>query len=871
MWGSFLYATDKLLINLFGFLSFTVLMKKIIIVVAVLLVLFSNNAHSQELTALPDISFWNTPPSFQFHTGGKDFHTVERPIFLNFDTNGHANAACLHLAETISRYYMGTPSSNSILSNSVDTDFYNLLAKTKILLNKSNYINTDYCRGKDTAYESMLLYLYNALLDTSITDDYKFLEIATNYCNLISNSSPVKQIAYLQWCGVEANVRIKSFSIPEWSRAYIDSSTQQWANAVILNSEDLSFFYEALGDYWQDYNFGKSYQYYVKASDLEKGSNTGLMHVIHQQRVREKIMLLIYNSSEMGAIFREDVFMKLGTDNNALMKVGSADIKEFKCHNALLNLKSQMYLRLNNIDATKMTATRLDDEGDFYLEKNEDVLKEDAALYLNLVEQVLTSCRNFKAARNCQILYLNVLIRYNLIRNNDDFAKLLLRLFSVNLSSGNFSSAKIINGFIAKESQFPNSNFDYYTRISRFNMGQIYYRQNNLDSAEIILKAITPLPEGVIDDINEEANSLLKEIAYKKGDLNLYRENDKKQKKFTNGISLDYASVIQFLTDRNRDFRDIALKTEIAFKDSLAIKNLRLSMQSDSLRNSESERNHAVQARLTDSLRNTRDLGMANKKLADNRQRTIKLVILFSFLLFCVSGVVILVLQRNKAQINEKEKALLELENLRAPLLGHAIGKRFTSVISDIEIGIHNKDPLKFQSAIKRLEALNNVFHEILAHSSERVSLFKEISFGIDYIKSGPERIKVTTHVEKQLAMAITVPYCFLLDFYVNSIEHGKLENNPDGEMNITLEKVNVDNFYKLIIDDNGTGFKPDLGSDASSGLKRVSKTLDYLNMERYGWRLSFDKGKDIFNLADVIPGRTGTRVVININKDDSN
>ena len=119
----------------------------------------------QRLAPIPDLTFWNTSYTYHFQYTQKDDTDTGKNFLPESEIDNLLQPKTIN--DSISSCYLGKGKIGFLPCEEIDTNIDRLLSKAIKLFEKQSIINLDYYDGKDTTYKSVLLYLYNASVDTN--------------------------------------------------------------------------------------------------------------------------------------------------------------------------------------------------------------------------------------------------------------------------------------------------------------------------------------------------------------------------------------------------------------------------------------------------------------------------------------------------------------------------------------------------------------------------------------------------------------------------------------------------------------------------------------------------------------------------------
>lgn len=154
------------------------------------------------------------------------------------------------------------------------------------------------------------------------------------------------------------------------------------------------------------------------------------------------------------------------------------------------------------------------------------------------------------------------------------------------------------------------------------------------------------------------------------------------------------------------------------------------------------------------------------------------------------------------------------------------------------------------EKVISITQALANFFRISLSQGKEKIPLKDEINHIKEYLYIQKQRyedkLNYTIEVDSELE-DIEVPKIILQPIVENAIYHGIKNINGNGEIKIYTQ--NFENYFKIVIEDNGIGFantkKQENIKIGGIGLKNVDKRLKFYYGEKYGIKIDnyFEKG----------------------------
>lgn len=858
--------------------------------------LLSIDSFCQQLIAIPDLTFWNTSGQYHFNL------TKTPPLKLSdsgyIDANRKMEFIDL-LSKELSQSYYGHSTFRGIFTFPLDTNLSSLLSKAKIHFDKQSSINVDYYDGEDSTYKLLLSYLYNATIiqDPGIAIFYLFQ--AKNLYNKIAISSIYRTIAYIQIDKVRREIEKKfGKSLPD-NGLPIDKSSMNETDSIAIvllgnnkySDQNLADWNECMGDFWlEDGYLFEGSRYFINAIGYEQ-NYTDSASIIQIQRIREKLAYA-YIRTYVG----DNTFRPLAVDNlYSMLEISSPRIDDFYFHNKLVTASTDYY---SNILTLEDKDTMIQDLLFEYLQLTPRTLKVDWLYFSDILRPYLLDKEYYEQARKSQILLINMIIRYNLIRRQR-FDVILENSILIYKYLHKIEDAWLVNEFLGSLSI--NKNDYTYTKYL-VNKGDLYIEKGEIDSAKKVLtKVITDNNAHYIS--KKKSYKLLKNIAVIENNVLNYQKYEQASSSIEDNNTEDYANIIQFLTNKNRDITQEELENRNYYLGIISDNNFTLASgekakrtQSDSMANIERARRMQ-----SDSIGILHEV-LNKQKLKDEEYKSRKeklfdyRVIVFVFAFFTSVISIFYLYSQNKTirlkaesearkskdEVEKKrlesEKLKFELESLRAPYLSHAIGDAFKYIINRIETGIETGDPIQFNKAKSITKASSSIFNDIILHSSEKTSLMSEVQRNEKYVNFMGDCINKTIVfkkiIDESVAEKISVPSYFLLDIYRNAIQHGQLRLKTDGQIITTLSIGKIADEFILSVEDNGIGLleaqKSKSQDHISTGLSRVIKQLEFFNEDKCGTIISFDPQTDIIEIYDDAGKSTGTKVTFKIQKYDN-
>jgi len=212
--------------------------------------------------------------------------------------------------------------------------------------------------------------------------------------------------------------------------------------------------------------------------------------------------------------------------------------------------------------------------------------------------------------------------------------------------------------------------------------------------------------------------------------------------------------------------------------------------------------------------------------------------------------------QIEKRENQKRKLQTLQLQSIKGQLDPHFTFNALNSVASLLYLEDRN-------AAYDYLNKFTRLLRQLLS-DAERVyrTLEEELEFVTTYLNLEKlrfgDKFNYTFHIGAGITKQEQVPVMALQTFAENAIKHGLMPLKGDGNLNISIEKV--DDYLKLTIEDNGVGRKKaaELNPRPGKGLKMIKEFYEILNQT---------KTKPIrhtitdLNAQDGLP--TGTRVEV--------
>ena len=406
--------------------------------------------------------------------------------------------------------------------------------------------------------------------------------------------------------------------------------------------------------------------------------------------------------------------------------------------------------------------------------------------------------------KNAKILWFNIIVKYKILRWQR-LDRALSNLYAVYIDLKDIKNAEIVNKYFGMICTMPD--YDQHF-IYLLNSAELYTYRDRSDTAKEIVESI--LKENVVlsKQIKNRCFYLLRYIAFNDNDIINYKIYDDKINDLKANFSQEYGNVMQLLTNRDRDFGDNVLYDSINYYSRWALvssaKNYAMELllkKGDSLFILQQSNNNLAQGRIRDSLHIQKQeseissIRAANAEKEEKKSKRDKITIttilsLLVFLIIAVSTASFyysrnrnikleaentqlatesearkVKVEAEKTQL-ETEKLKFELESLRTPYLGHAIGDAFKYIIDKIESGIETNDKFKFDKAKNIITiSTSEIFNDITQHSTETTNLFSEIQKNERYVKFISDCVEKSILFEKlfdeNVAKNIAVPRLF--------------------------------------------------------------------------------------------------------------
>ena len=287
-------------------------------------------------------------------------------------------------------------------------------------------------------------------------------------------------------------------------------------------------------------------------------------------------------------------------------------------------------------------------------------------------------------------------------------------------------------------------------------------------------------------------------------------------------------------------------KTYKQITDSIQSNDIQKAVQELETKYQSAEKEISIQ-----KLKHENDL--KNSRLHRTRQLVIGLIIIF-----LLSGIVIVLLNRHKRLTHEKLQANLQQQLLRSQMNPHFI----FNVMGSIQSYLYHNESVKAADYLSRFASLSRSVLEF--SSREKIKLSEEIEMLQNYIELEKARLEnsfgINFHIENSLETElIEIPPMLLQPFVENAIKHGLKDLDYLGKLDITFEEKG--DFILVKIEDNGRGLVD------NKNKTHTPKAIEIFEQRKKGLEYKYKKTLkfEIQNLQTINQTQQGVLVRIQI------
>jgi tetratricopeptide (TPR) repeat protein len=259
------------------------------------------------------------------------------------------------------------------------------------------------------------------------------------------------------------------------------------------------------------------------------------------------------------------------------------------------------------------------------------------------------------------------------------------------------------------------------------------------------------------------------------------------------------------------------------------------------------------------------DLALAEQRLIQESNRTQRIIIYSLVFGLLLTGLTAFFFYRSTQQ-QKLANNMLALKSLRSQMNPHFIFNALNSVNSFIA---RNDE----RSANRFLSDFSLLMRAVLENSEEDfIPLSKELDLLELYVKLEhsrfPDKFDYRIKIDEKLSVdEFRIPPMLLQPFIENAIWHGLRYKENKGILEINLEQPQEDHLQITIIDD-GIGRKRSAELKTPHQRKQNSKGLEIIN-KRIAILNSMHGNKIAVAVSDLLPDKSGTKVVVTLKKQD--